>query len=366
MQVSIPCMVMRGGTSKGLYFLASDLPDNVTERNRLLLAAMGSPDDRQIDGMGGAHPLTSKVAIVSRSTTPDTDVDYLFLQVKVDRAEVSDVQNCGNILAGVGPFAIEQGMVKAVDDVTDVRIHMVNTGARAVARVQTPDGNVNYQGEACIDGVPGTSAPIPIDFLDIAGSSCGSLMPTGSVIDTVNGTEITCIDNGMPVVLLKAADFGLIGTETPTELEADESLKHRLEEIRLIAGQMMGLEDVSDKTVPKMCVVSKPVSGGTINTRTFIPHRVHEAIGVLGSVSVATACAIPGSVAQQVIGTSLKDGTLVLEVEHPTGFFTVELEISGTDQKDAFAVKRAALLRTARLLMRGEVMVPQDITGSYR
>jgi len=360
MQTAIPCMVMRGGTSRGLYFLASDLPDNVNERNRVLLAAMGSPDDRQIDGMGGAHPLTSKVAVVSPSADPDTDVDYLFLQVVVDRAVVLDVQNCGNILAGVGPFAIERGLVEASDGATDVRIHMVNTGGRAVARVQTPDGQVNYQGEARIDGVPGTSAPIPIDFLDISGSSCGALMPTGNVVDIINGAEVTCIDNGMPVVLLKAADFGLTGAESPAELEANESVKHQLEEIRLIAGPMMGLGDVSNKTVPKMCLVSKPVSGGTINTRTFIPHRVHEAIGVLGSVSVATACMRSGTVADQVIGGSMKDGTLSLEVEHPTGFFTVELEVFGTDQEHAFSVKRAALLRTARLLMRGEVLVPAD------
>lgn len=361
---AIPCMVMRGGTSKGLYFLASDLPNEVEERNRVLLAAMGSPDERQIDGMGGGHPLTSKVAVVSPSTDPRADVDYLFLQVVVDRAEVLDVQNCGNILAGVGPFAIERGLVKAVDNVTDVRIHMVNTGARAVARVQTPGGTVSYQGEARIDGVPGSSAPIPIDFLDVAGSSCGALMPTGSAIDVIHSTEVTCIDNGMPVVLLNAVDFGLTGAETPAELEANESLRRRVEEIRIVAGPMMGLGDVSGKTVPKMCLVSKPVSGGTINTRTFIPHRVHEAIGVLGSVSVATACAITGSIAQQVMGGSLEDGCLALEIEHPTGFFTVELELSGTTDSEAFTVERAALLRTARLLMRGEVLVPHHDAGS--
>ena len=360
MQAAIPCMVMRGGTSKGLYFLASDLPGNVAERNRVLLAIMGSPDDRQIDGMGGAHPLTSKVAVVSPSAYPDTDVDYLFLQVVVDRAEITDAQNCGNILAGVAPFAIERDLVAAADGYTDVRIHMVNTGARAIARVQTPGGQVEYQGEAHIDGVPGTAAPVPIDFQDISGSSCGALLPTGNVVDTINNTEITCIDNGMPVVLLRASNFGLSGAETPAELEANTELKCQIEEIRLAAGPMMGLGSVHNKTVPKMCLVSAPVSGGTINTRTFIPHRVHEAIGVLGSVSVATACAIPGSLAQQVINGSLGNGSVSLEVEHPTGFFTVEMEVSGVHEKGVFAVERAALLRTARLLMRGEVLVPQD------
>jgi len=350
-------MVMRGGTSKGLYFLACDLPESVEERDRLLLAAMGSPDARQIDGMGGAHPLTSKVAVVSPSADPDNDVDYLFLQVVVDRAEVADTQNCGNILAGVGPFAIERGLVAAQGDITEVRIRMVNTGARAVARVQTPAGKVNYQGNARIDGVPGTAAPVPIDFLDIAGSSCGALLPTGNVSDTINGIEVTCIDNGMPVVLLKAADLGLTGSETPGELEANETLKQRVEAIRAKAGPMMALGSVGNKTVPKMCLVSAPVAGGAINTRTFIPHRVHEAIGVLGSVSVATACAIPGSVAQQVMVENLGCGEQVVEVEHPTGFFTVEMTLESTGGEGRFTVERAALLRTARLLMRGEVMV---------
>ncbi len=359
MQAAIPCMILRGGTSKGLYFLASDLPDSVAERDRVLLAAMGSPDTRQIDGLGGAHPLTSKVAVVSPSADPGCDVDYLFLQVAVDRAEVSGGQNCGNILAGVGPFAIEQGLVAATGDITEVRIHMVNTGARAVASVQTPGGRVSYEGEARIDGVPGTAAPVPLEFLDIAGSSCGSLLPTGNVVDRVNGLAVTCIDNGMPVVLIRAADLGVSGAESPAELESNAALKDRVETLRLVVGPLMGLGDVRDKTVPKMCLVSAPVDGGTINTRTFIPHRVHEAIGVLGSVSVATACVLPGSVAQQVAGMHPADGVYSFEVEHPTGFFTVEMNVAGTQAAATFKVNSAALLRTARLLMRGEVMVPE-------
>jgi 4-oxalomesaconate tautomerase len=363
MQTAIPCMVMRGGTSKGLYFLAADLPADSVERDKLLLAAMGSPDDRQIDGMGGAHPLTSKVAIVSPSAEPDTDVDYLFLQVVVDKAEVSDAQNCGNILAAVGPFAIERGLVAANQGSTDVRIHMVNTGARAVARVETPNGLVNYQGEARIDGVPGSAAPVPIDFLDIAGSSCGALLPTGHIVDVIEGVEVSCIDNGMPVVLLKASDFGLSGNESPAELEANADLKTRIETIRLAAGSLMKLGDVANKTVPKMSLVSAPLAGGAINTRTFIPHRVHEAIGVLGSVSVATACMLSGSVAEQVAGIAAADGVCRLDVEHPTGFFTVEMDVAGSAARESFTVNRAALLRTARLLMRGEVMVPE---GAYK
>lgn len=359
MQKAIRCSVLRGGTSKGLYFRSEDLPRDRASRDRVLLAAMGSPDERQIDGMGGAHPLTSKVAVVSPSDRDDADVDYLFLQVVVDKAEVSDTQNCGNILAGVGPFAIEEGLVSAGAEHTDVRIFMVNTGARAVARVQTPGGRVSYQGTARIDGVPGTAAPVPLDFLDIAGSSCGALLPTGNVVDVAGGTELTCIDNGMPVVLLKAADFGLSGNEPPAELEGNAGLRERVEAIRLEIGPRMNLGDVSSKTVPKMCLVSPPVSGGVVNTRTFIPHRVHEAIGVLGSVSVATACMLQGSVGQQVSGLTVGDGVTQLDVEHPTGFFTVEMEILGANDMARFRVLRAALLRTARLLMRGEVMVPE-------
>ena len=293
-QIAIPCSVMRGGTSKGLYFKAEDLPADPAARDKVLLAVMGSPDPRQIDGLGGANPLTSKVAVVGPPTRDDVDVDYLFLQVVVDQAEVSDSQNCGNILAGIGPFAIEHGLVPARDGVTDVRIHMVNTKSVAVARIQTPGGKVEYAGDARIDGVPGTAAPIPIDFLDVAGSSCGKLLPTGNAKDVIDGVELTCIDNGMPVVVMRAAAFGKTGYETPEELEADAALKQRVEAIRLKVGPLMNLGDVTKKIVPKMCLVAPPQKGGAICTRNFIPHRVHEAIGVFGAVSVATACVTPG------------------------------------------------------------------------
>ncbi len=353
---SVPCYLMRGGTSKGLFFLKEDLPKDSAARDALLLKLMGSPDERQIDGLGGAHPLTSKVAIVSRSTRENTDVDYLFLQVTVDKAQVSDAQNCGNILAGVGPFAIEKGLVNVdpSQNHKDVRIHMVNTGSDAVSRVQLSNGKVNYQGEAAIDGVPLTSAPVLINFLDIAGSSCGALFPTGNAVDTILETEVTCIDNGMPVVLLNAQDFGLTGTESPSELEGNTPLCERIESIRLQAGQLMNLGDVAKKTVPKMSLVSKPSAGGLINTRTFIPHRVHDAIGVLGSVSVATACVLQGTVASKLLQQSFDDGSIVVDVEHPTGQFSVEMDIANSASLSEFVVHRAALLRTARLLMRGE------------
>ena len=350
---AIPCVIMRGGTSKGLYFKKSDLPDDEAERDRILLAAMGSPDARQIDGLGGADPLTSKVAVVSPSARADADVDYLFLQVVVDEPRVDPNQNCGNILAGIGPFAIEQGWVKPAGEVTPVRIHMVNTASLAVAAVRTPGGHVTYEGPARIDGVPGTAAPIPLDFLDLAGSSCGALLPTGNAVDRFDGIEVTCIDNGMPVVILRAADLGKTGAESPELLEADAALKDRIEAVRLLAGKAMNLGDVARKNVPKMCLVAPPANGGALNTRNFIPHRVHKAIGVLGAVSVATACRIPGSIAAQVAKAAAGDE---LVIEHPTGFFTVVAEVAIEDGKPI--ARRSALLRTARKLMTGEVYVP--------
>ena len=359
-QTAIPCTLMRGGTSKGPFFLASDLPGERDVRDRVLLAAMGSPDVREIDGIGGADTLTSKVAIVSPPTRPDADVDYLFLQVVPDEPRVDASQNCGNMLAGIGPFAIEHGLVPAADGVTNVRIHMVNTASIAVAAVQTPGGRVRYDGDARIDGVPGTAAPIVIDFLDIAGGSTGgALLPTGNARDVVEGIDATLIDNGMPGVVMRASDFGKTGHETPDELEADAELKARVERIRLAAGKLMNLGDVTKKTVPKMCLVGSPEHGGAIATRTFIPKKVHKAIGVFGAVSVATACAYPGTVAAEIAGGGAQFGERTLEIEHPTGFFTVEMLL--VDDGGKPRVERSALLRTARALMTGDVLVPSTV-----
>lgn len=357
-QVAVRCSVMRGGTSKGLYFLADDLPSNPAARDRFLLAAMGSPDAREIDGMGGGHPLTSKVAVVSRSVREGIDVDYLFLQVWPDRAEVSDQQNCGNILAGVAPFAIERGLVAARQPVTPVTIYMVNTDSKATAVVETPGGIVNYAGMAAIDGVPGTHAPIVINFDDVAGSSCGSLLPTGNTVDLVDGIEVTCIDNGMPVVCLAASDFGLSGYETPAELEANTELRARIESIRLTVGPMMNLGDVTNKTVPKMSLLAAARHGGLLSTRTFIPHRVHESIGVLGAVSVATACMLDGSVAARIAGLSSIGHDVEVVVEHPTGSFTVHMQVDTSGGQPV--VTKSALLRTARMLMSGDVYAPES------
>ncbi len=345
MSDGVPCMWMRGGTSKGGYFLADDLPE---DRDAFLLEVMGSPDPRQIDGMGGANPLTSKVAVVKRSDRPGADVDYLFLQVFTDQPTVTDAQNCGNILAGVGPFAIERGLVAAADGRTDVRIFMENTGQLATAVVETPGARVRYDGDARIDGVPGTAAPIPIAFEDTAGSSCGSLLPTGREVDEIAGIRATLIDNGMPCVVMAAADLGIRGDETPAELEANVALREKLETIRLAAGPMMNLGDVAKKSVPKLTMVSPARNGGAISTRTFIPHRCHDSIGVLGAVSVATACLLRDGPAAGIARVP-EGAERHLSIEHPTGEMTVVARVEDG------AVMQAAILRTARKLMDGVV-----------
>jgi len=342
-------MWMRGGTSKGGYFLKDDLPADTAERDAFLLRVMGSPDPRQIDGMGGADPLTSKVAVVSRSERPGVDVDYLFLQVFVDQAIVTDAQNCGNILAGIGPFAIERGLVVPSGDVTRVAIFMENTGQVAVASVATPSGTVTYEGDAAISGVPGTAAPIPLAFRDTAGSSCGALLPTGHGVDEIDGVAVTMIDNGMPCVVIAAEAMGITGYEDRDTLDADTAMKAKVEAIRLKAGPLMNLGDVSAKSVPKMMLVAPPRKGGAIAVRSLIPHRVHASIGVLGAVSVATACLIEGSPAAKV--ASVPDGlTKTLGVEHPTG--ATECVVTVDEQGQPI---EAGMLRTARKLMDGEV-----------
>jgi 4-oxalomesaconate tautomerase len=341
-------MQMRGGTSKGLYFLADDLPAGVAERDDLLLRVMGSPDPRQIDGVGGAHPLTSKVAVVSPSALPGIDVDYLFLQVMVDKAIVTDKQNCGNILAGIGPFAVERGLVPARGEQTSVRIRMVNTDGIVTATFPTPGGRPRYDGDTAIDGVPGTAAAIVLDFED---SGAGArVFPTGNVTDVFGGIPVTCVDNGMPVVVVAAASLGTSGYESVAELEGDEELNKRVQELRLEAGEAMGLGDVSGTTVPKISLVAPPAHGGTISTRTFIPVRVHESIGVLGAVSVGTAIVVPGAVGHDL---AVLDGGSRLSVEHPGGALQVEVELDAAVTPPK--VVRSGVVRTARKLFDGTV-----------
>jgi 4-oxalomesaconate tautomerase len=357
-QTPIPCSLIRGGTSKGPFFLAGDLPADAEARDRVLLAVMGSPDPRQIDGIGGAEPLTSKAAIVSPSMRPGIDVDYLFAQVSVDRAMVDVTPNCGNMLAGVGPFAIDRGLVRGRDPITSVIIYMVNSGNIAVAHVPTPDGIPVFDGDTSIAGVPGTSAAIRIDFLETAGSVCGTLLPTGHAVDQVGAVRATLIDNGMPVVVLRASDFGKSGHESPRELDGDEAFKTALEEVRLSAGRLMGLGDVQSKVIPKMTLIAAPRAGGHLSTRTFIPHKCHAAIGVLGAVSVASAASLPGSIAAGI--ATLPAGPVKrISVEHPSGELTVEIEVRESDA--ALEVVRSSLVRTARTLFAGHVFVPHRV-----
>lgn len=350
----ISTMLIRGGTSKGAYLLAEDLPEDEAARDAALLRLMGSPDARQIDGLGGAHPLTSKVAIVSCSTMPGCDIDFLFAQVGITEPRVDTTPNCGNILAGIGPFALVRGLVHATGEEARIRVRILNTGTLAELTLKTENGLAKTHGDARIDGVPGTAAPILIDFLDAEGSVCGALLPTGRVRDNILGVECTLIDNGMPVVVMKASDFGLTGYEAPAELDANLALKARIEAIRLEAGPLMNLGDVTKKVVPKMALVAPPNSGGHIATRCFIPHQCHASIGVFAAVTIGTASALPGSPAAEVV--VMPEGQVrTLSVEHPGGEFTLTLTLGGT--ADAPKVERAGLLRTARILMDGVAYV---------
>jgi len=347
---ALPCVWMRGGTSKAAFFHAADLPADPASRDRLLLAAMDGSDLRQIDGIGGAHPLTTKIAIISPSSRDDADIDYLFGQLVIGANRIDYAPTCGNILAGVAPFVLEEGLLPCADGETRVRIHMVNTQSLCEAVLPTPGGKVSYQGTTRISGVPGSAAAIELRFADVAGSSCGALYPTGQAQDVVNGVPVTCIDNGMPVVLLRAADLGISGYESPAELDAHDSFKQQLEAIRLAIGPRMGLGDVSHRVVPKMTLIAAPIAGGAIHTRTFIPKKCHDAIGVLGAASVATACVDPATVAA---GLAVLAGGEAVSVEHPSGEFTIRL----TPQGDA--APAVALIRTARPLFRGEVLLPR-------
>jgi 4-oxalomesaconate tautomerase len=361
----VPCMLMRGGTSRGPFFLESELPRDPALRNRVLLAAMGSPDKRQIDGLGGAHPLTSKVGIVRKSAAPGVDLDFLFAQLQPDQDTVDTTPNCGNMLAAVLPFALERGLLPIGDGTTTARVLTLNTGMQCDVTVHTPNGRLAYLGDARIDGVPGSAAPISINFLDTAGSVCPSLLPTGRVLDRIrvetdeNRFEVdaTLIDNGMPMVLVRAADFEVTGYEGVAELNANERLRTKLEALRLTVGPLMGLGDVASKSYPKMCLVAPPRAGGSIATRCFIPHLCHEAIGVLAAVTVGTACVLDGSVTEGIAQVPA-GSTKTVSVEHPTGEFSVEL---GLDPANPQQVARAALLRTARPIMRGEVLVSEEV-----
>lgn len=354
-QLALPCILMRGGTSKGPYFLADDLPSSVPERDRMLLAAMGSPDIRQIDGIGGADTLTSKVAIVSRSQREGIDVDYLFAQVAVDRAVVDTAPSCGNMLAGVGPFSIEAGLVPPTEGTTTVVIYDINTQSQIEAIVRTQDGQVVYDGGAAIDGVPGTAAPIRLNFMNIVGSKTGALLPTGRTIEQIDGIDVTLIDVAVPMMILRAHDVGKTGYETAAELDADRAFFARIEAMRREAGQRMGLGDVAGKVVPKVAILAAPRNGSTISARYFVPNKTHAAFAVTGGLCVSSCIAVPGTVAEGLAEGEAADERIVV-IEHPTGLF--EVALSTLTDGNAVEIVSGGVLRTARKLMAGHVFVP--------
>ncbi|WOS66173.1 4-oxalomesaconate tautomerase [Sinorhizobium fredii] len=344
--LAIPCVLMGGGTSKGPFFLASDLPAAADPRDKILLSVMGSGHPLQIDGIGGGNPVTSKVAIVGPASIPGADVDYLFAQVRVDQQIVDTSPNCGNMLAAVGPFAIEAGLVPVRGETTLVRIHNVNTGKLIEAEVPTPNGSVSYLGEAAIDGVPGRAAPIALTFMDAAGARTGQLFPTGKPVDLIDGVAVTCIDCAMPMMLVEAGAIGASGFESATELNADKELLGRLEKLRIAAGERMGLGDVRNQVTPKPVLISRPTSGGDVNVRYFMPHQCHPSLATTGAVGIATACINEGTVASLLVGT--REPPVVLSIEHPSGHLDVKLY-----ERDGKVV--AGILRTARRLFEGHV-----------
>jgi 4-oxalomesaconate tautomerase len=356
----IPAVLYRGGTSKGPLFLASDLPnDQGGTLDQVLLAAMGSPHPRQIDGLGGAESLTSKIAIVSKSSRPDADVDYLFAQVNPNSPIVDYASNCGNMLSAVGPFAIEQGLVPAKDPETIVRIYNVNTDSLIVAVLQTPDGETTYEGTAAIDGVSGTAAPVRLNFAKTVGSKTKMLLPTGNVRELIAGIEVTLIDVAVPMIIVPAEAVGKTGYETKAELDADPALIGRLEKMRNEAGRRMGLGDTTDLVVPKPVLVARPAKGGAIASRDFVPYNCHATYSVTGSMALSAACVLPGTVASDL--AVLPDGQVkTIIIEHPSGVIKIEVEASGTNLAD-FELRQASLIRTCRKLFEGLICIPSRI-----
>lgn len=346
----IPCTLMRGGTSKGVFLLANSLPTDIKQRDELILDIMGSGHPLQIDGIGGGSPQTSKVAIISRSEHPDADVDYLFAQVAITERIVDTAPNCGNMLCAVGPFALEKGLVPITDNVTTVRVRNVNTETFVNSTVQTPNGQVQYEGNTQIASVPGSAAPIALTFLNASGAKTGKLLPTGNAIDTIDGIEVSCIDMAVPIVLIDAPQLNKTGYESATELESDNAFMQQLESIRIKAGAMMGLGDVTKKVIPKPILVSPATQGGTINVRYFMPQKCHGALAVTGAIAIATSTILPNNIAQRYVqSVDMKN----IAIEHLSGKFEVTLNQQGDSPEGL----QASIVRTARKLFEGDVFV---------
>lgn len=358
MQLSIPCLFFRSGTSRGPFFVQSDLPTDKAARDRIILAVMGSPDELQIDGIGGATALTSKVALISPSSHAWADIDFLFGQVSIREPRIDWSPSCGNMAAGVGPAAIERGLVPAMDGKTTIKIRNLNTNSLIEAVVQTPQGQILYDGDASIDGVPGTAAPVLLNFIDVVGSKTGRLLPTGLCRELIEGVEVTCIDVAMPMVIAPASHLGKTGYETKSELDADKVFLEQIGRIRCIAGQRMGLGDVTNSVIPKFAIVASPRYGGNITSRYFVPSICHSSHAITGAICVAFCSLLPGSVAEE-IATSSGSGHEIVTIEHPLG----KIEVSLVTSRDgsSMIVGRAGVVRTVRLLLSGQVYVPAHL-----
>ena len=361
MQTAIPFLFMRGGTSRGPYFRREDLPADMETLAEVLIAAIGAGHPLNIDGIGGGATVATKVAMLSPSKHERADVDYFFAQVAVTERLVDFKPTCGNILSGVGPAAIEMGLVVARDPETVIRIHAVNTGAMIEAVVRTPGGKLRYDGDVEIAGVPGTAAPIALNFMDVVGSSTGSLLPTGHARENIGGIDVTCMDVAMPVVIAKASGLGLSGHETAAELDADKDFFARIETIRIEAGQRMGMGDVAKSVTPKFAVLAPAKHGGTIAARYFMPWKCHPAMAVTGAQCLASSILASDTVAEGIADAPAGNPATVV-IEHPSG--TIEITVDVDPDADGFMLRSAGLIRTARLLARGEVMVPEQVWTS--
>lgn len=357
-QTGIPFLFLRGGTSRGPYFNRKDLPEDRSVLAEVLIAALGAGNPLNIDGIGGGAAVTTKVAMLSKSDRDDSDIDYFFAQVAVNERSVDFKPTCGNILSGVGPAALEMGLMAATGDQTRIRIFSVNTGARIEAVVETPGGQVRYDGSAAIDGVPGTAAPVYLNFMDVVGSSCGALLPTGNLRDVIDGVEVTCMDVAMPVVMACAADFGLTGHETAAQLDENRAFYDRMEPIRRAAGQLMGMGDVSNSVTPKFALLAPASDGGTIAARYFMPKNCHPTMAVTGAQCIASCVLTPGTVAEGLSAPAVGSPALV-KIEHPSG--AIDVTVDYENSTGGFKLISAGLLRTARLLVKGEVFIPGSV-----
>ncbi|MEM1387417.1 MAG: 4-oxalomesaconate tautomerase [Pseudomonadota bacterium] len=357
-QTAIPFLFMRGGTSRGPYMLRSDLPEDRETLARVLVAAVGSGHGLNIDGIGGGNAVTTKVAMLSASEDEWADVDYFFAQVGVEDGAVDFKPTCGNILSGVGSAALEMGLLPISGDETVVKIRAVNTGARVAATVQTAGGYVHYQGSAAIDGVPGTAAPVGLQFMDTIGGATGAFLPAGAVTNTFEGVDVTCMDVAMPMVIARAESFGLTGYESVTELNENAAFFTRMEAVRVAAGEAMGIADVAQSVTPKFGLLAPAQHGGTVATRYFMPWKTHPTMAVTGAQCLAACVLTPGTVADGLTGP-IQAPPATITLEHPTGVIdvVVDFERDGGD----IALRSAGLVRTARLLARGELLVPHNV-----